>query len=91
VDILKLPAGERAADDVDCISIERQDDGRYELQGSALINCGDGDEVESVSLVQMPTYDTYEEAEEVGLAWAAEQCVERLYISTIRSVPSSLT
>lgn len=85
MDILKLPAGERAADDVDCISIERQGDGRYELQGSALINCGDGDEVESVSLVQMPTYDTYEEAEDVGLAWAAEQCVERLYISTIGS------
>ncbi|WP_267397154.1 MULTISPECIES: hypothetical protein [unclassified Sphingomonas] len=83
MEILKLPEGERAPDEVDCISIERQDDGRYELQGSALINCGDGDEVESVSLVQMTTYDTYEEAEAVGLAWAAEQCVEQLYVSTV--------
>lgn len=89
MEILKLPAGERAPDEVDCISIERRDEGRYELQGSALINCGDGDEVESVSLVQMPTYNTYEEAEEVGLAWAAEQCVERLYISTTTFAASS--
>lgn len=83
MDIVKLPPGQHAADEVDCISIERQPDGRYVLQGSALINCGDSDEAESVSLVQMPIYDTYEEAEEVGLAWAAQQCVERVFISTI--------
>lgn len=80
--IIKLPQGKRAADNVDCISIDQLADGSFTLMGSALINCGDSDEVESVSLVELPPYHTYQEAEDAGLAWAAEQCVDTVYISS---------
>lgn len=83
MDIVKLPTGQQAPDEVDCISIERQDDGRYRLSGTALIACGDGEEAESVALVDIPPYDSYQQAEDVGLAWAAEQGVTCLYVSTV--------
>lgn len=81
--ITRLPTGQRAPDEVDCISVEQLSDGRFELQGAALINCGDGEETESVSLVGLPSFGSREEAEDVGLAWAAEQCVEHLYITDV--------
>jgi hypothetical protein len=83
MDIIKLPEGRQAPDEVDCISIERQSEGQYRLTGTALLACGDGEEAESVALVGMPLFASYEAAEDVGLAWAAEQCVERIYISTL--------
>lgn len=83
MEIVALPHGEQAPTDVDCISIERRADGSFELSGTALIACGDGDEVESVALVGLPSYPSYEAAEEAGLAWAAEQCVERLYVAHV--------
>jgi hypothetical protein len=79
--IIRLASGQHASDEVDCISIEHRSDGRYDLQGAALINCGDSDESESVALVGLPPFTTREEAEDVGLAWAADQCVEQLYIA----------
>jgi hypothetical protein len=81
--ITRLPSGQRAPDAVDCISIEQKADGSFELQGTALINCGDSDEAESVALMGLPSFQTREEAEGVGLAWAAEQCVEHLFVADI--------
>lgn len=81
--ITRLPSGERAPDEVDCISVEEKPDGTFELQGTALINCRDGDEAESVALVGLEPFFSREKAEDVGLAWAAEQCVEHIYIADV--------
>ena len=83
MEITRLPSGERAPDEADCISIEEKPDGTFELQGAALITCGDGEEAQSVALMGLPSYMSREEAENVGLAWAAEQCVEHLYIADV--------
>lgn len=81
--ITRLPSGQRAPDEVDCISVEEKPDGTFELQGAALINCGDGDEAESVALVGLEPFASREKAEDVGQAWAADQCVEHLYMSDV--------
>ena len=83
MDIIKLPDGQQAPDEADCISIERQTDGSYELTGTALIACGDSDEVESIALVGLPLFDSYEAAEDAGFAWAAQQCVAQLYVARV--------
>lgn len=80
MEIIRLPQGQQAPDEVDCITVEQRDDGRFELTGTALIACGDGNEVESVALTGI-LYDSYEAAEDAGLAWAAQQCVEELYVT----------
>lgn len=82
MEIIKLAAGEMAAEDTDCIKINEAPDGRFTLVASALMECGDGDEMESVALVSSDPYASYEEAEAAGLAWAAEHCVATLYIET---------
>lgn len=84
MEIVKLPIGKQAPKDADCISIEQMADGRHRLEGSALINCGDSDEVESVSMVDGGTYDTFEAAEAAGMAWAEGHYVPQLYVSTLR-------
>jgi hypothetical protein len=81
MEILKLPAGQIASPDSDCIRIQQLDNGRFALEGSALLSCGDGEAVESVSLVGGETYDSYSAAEAAGVAWASEHCPEVLYIS----------
>jgi hypothetical protein len=84
MDIIKLPPGEQAAEDTDCIKIERAADGRYTLITSALVAC-DSDDVDagdSEAVISSETYATAEEAEAAGLAWAASLCVERLYVET---------
>jgi hypothetical protein len=83
MEIIRLPSGQRASDEADCISIVQRDDGRYELKASALIACGDGDEADSVSLIGLPSFATWQEAEDAGTAWAADQCVERLYVTDV--------
>lgn len=75
MEIVRLPIGERAPIDSDCISID-QVPGGFNLTGSLL-----GDE-ESVAIVSPIICDTREAAEEQGLAWAAECDVPKLYIST---------
>jgi prepilin-type processing-associated H-X9-DG protein len=82
MDIVKLPRGEDAPKDSDCIRIEQTADGRHRLEGSALMNCGDSNEAESVSMVDGGTYPTFEAAEAAGMAWADGHCVTRLYVST---------
>jgi hypothetical protein len=84
MDIIKLPPGEMAGEDTDCIKIERTPDGRYSLITSALVAC-DNDEVDagdSEAVISSGTYASCEEAEAAGLAWAASLCVERIYVET---------
>lgn len=81
MEVVNLPPGEEAPKDSDCVSIARIADGKHLLNGSALLACGDSDEIESVALIGGEPYATYEEAEAAGLAWASEHCVEMLYVS----------
>ncbi|HEX8485417.1 hypothetical protein [Sphingomonas sp.] len=82
MEIIKLPVGQEAPKDSDCINLQPMADGRYRLEGSALINCGDSAEAESVAMVDGGHYDSCEQAEAAGMAWAATHCVQTLYIST---------
>ncbi len=81
--ITRLPAGETAPAEADCISIERRPDGRFSLNATALMACGDTDEAESVSMIGSEPYDHYDDAEAAGLAWAAEHCAGEVYVSTL--------
>ena len=80
--IIKLPPGEMAPADTDCIKINEMSDGRYSLVASALMACGDGEDFESVALVGSEPYASYRDAEAAGLAWAETHCVETIYIET---------
>ena len=82
MDIVNLPRGQRATNDVDCIHIAKAPGGGFDLTGSALVNCRDGsDAAESVALISGPTYESEEAAETAGVAWATEMCVPLLYVS----------
>ena len=83
MEIIKLPFGEMAPEESDCISVQETDDGRFYLNTSALSNCPE-DEAESSSVIGSAPYDSYEAAEAAGLAIAAEQCVETVVISRIK-------
>lgn len=76
MDIVRLPVGERAPVDSDCISIDQVADG-FNLTGSMLT-----DEEESVSIVSPIICDTREAAEEQGIAWAEGCGVPRLFVAT---------
>lgn len=83
MEIVKLPLGEQAGHDTDCIKIERTGDGRFSLITSALVACGDDDdeaEGDSEAVISSGTYASYEDAEAAGIAWAAGLCVETLYV-----------
>ena len=82
MEIIKLPAGELAPENSDCLHIERRDEGHFYINASALLSCGDGEQGDSVALIGSDPYGSYDEAESAGLAWAADQCVATLYIST---------
>jgi hypothetical protein len=85
MEIVKLPEGEAAPRESDCISIVKGPDGRFLLNASALSGCSGDDEGEeedeSVAVIGGDSYATYEEAEAAGLAWASECCAEFVYIS----------
>ena len=81
MEIINLPAGEPAAAEVDCLRIEEQEDGRFQLAGNALAPCGDDGELESVGIIIGEPYDSFEAAEAAGLAWADELGVEQLHVS----------
>lgn len=80
MEIVRLPLGEQAAIDADCIRIEEQPGATYKLTASAL--CASADEGESASIVGGPTFRSFEQAEAAGIAWAAMVGVERLFVST---------
>lgn len=78
MEIVNLDVGKAAPSDSDCISIDRRADGRYSLTGSVL----SGDE--SIAMVGGDPYDTHEQAESEGLAWASENGVALLYVASNR-------
>jgi hypothetical protein len=81
VDVIKLQPGDRAPRDSDCARIECRDDGKFYLNASALVSCGDSsNEAESVAVVGSDPYDSYEAAESAALAWAASHGVQQLYV-----------
>ena len=82
MEIIRLAPGVLADADTDCIKINETADGQFTLVASALMACGDGELEESVALVSSDPYPSYEAAEEAGLAWAASNCVETLYVET---------
>ena len=79
--ITKLPAGEIAPKDSDCIKIERTAGGRFTMVTSALSACDD-ETGESEAVISGESYDTYEAAEGAGLAWAESLCVDAVFIET---------
>ena len=82
MEIIKLPPGEHAGEDTDCIKIERTPDGRYSLITSALVECDNDEEDagDSEAVISSESYATSEEAEAAGLAWAASLCVDTIYV-----------
>ena len=79
MEIIRLPVGEQASLDADCIRIEEEPSGTYRLTASAL--CKSEDEGESVSIIGAPLFETAEQAEAAGLAWAETVGVARLFVS----------
>jgi hypothetical protein len=79
MEVVRLPVGKQAPIDADCIRIEQTAEAMFKLTASAL--CVGADEGESVSIVDGPTFESAEEAEAAGLAWAANVGVERLFVS----------
>lgn len=79
MELIRLPVGEPAEVDTDCIRVEELEDGSHRLTGTAM--CTGEDEGASVSLVDGLTFPTSDQAEEAGLAWAESVGVGRLHIS----------
>ena len=84
MEIIKLPWGEVAPEDSDCIHVEEADGGRWLLNTSALQSCGPDGDMESDATVASAPYDSYEAAEAAGLAIAGEQCAATVYVSRAR-------
>ena len=80
MEIVRLPLGEQASVDADCIRIEEQPGATYMLTASAL--CASTDDAESVSIVGGPAFGNIEQAEAAGFAWAEDVGVERVFVST---------
>lgn len=80
MEIVRLPVGEQASIDADCIRVEQQPGDTYKLTATAM--CVGVDDGESVSLVGGPIFESVEQAEEAGITWAENVGVERLFIST---------
>ena len=73
--IERLPHGQPAPVEADCLAIDTLAGGRVNLTGTLL----EGDE--SLALTGM-TFDNRAQAEEQGLAWAQSHGVELIYITT---------
>jgi hypothetical protein len=80
MEIVRLPVGKQASADVDCIRIEELGGSTFRLTASAL--CVETDDGDSVSIIDGPLFDTIEQAEVAGIAWATNVGVERLFVST---------
>jgi hypothetical protein len=75
----RLPIGEHAPTDRDCLRIEQEPDGSFRLTASAL--CTDNEDPDSVSMSPETTFATADQAEAAGLAWAIGVGVEQLFVS----------
>jgi hypothetical protein len=82
MDIKRLPVGEVAPVDSDCIKITKTQSGGFELITSALAQCEGDEEAISEAVISSDEYDSYEKAEEAGVAWAERRCVELVYVET---------
>jgi hypothetical protein len=80
MEVVRLPVGEQAPVEADCIRIEQTAKAVFKLTGSAL--CRNADEAESVSIIDAPRFENSAKAEAAGLEWAANVGVERLFVST---------
>ena len=80
MEIVRLPVGEQASVDADCIRIEELEGSIFKLTASAL--CVSSDEDDSVSIVGGPVFDSMEQAEAAGVAWATNVGIECLFLST---------
>ena len=76
MELVRLAVGEQAPIDADCISIDPRPGGKVNLTGSILVG------EESMALIGDELYDTAEQAEAAGTAWAADNRVQRLYVAT---------
>ena len=76
MELIRLPTGEQAPIDTDCISLQELPDGGFSMKGSLLA----GDESEAI--VSPIPCASREDAEEKGVAWAAGCGVATLYVST---------
>lgn len=80
--IVRLPDGVAPDAEVNCITVQRRDDGAFDLTGTVLMACEDGEEADSVSLVGGAPFATFAEAEAAGLAWAEELCADEVVVGT---------
>lgn len=82
MEIKRLADGEPAPANGDCVNVDPEEGGKFSLRANAL--CGD----EMVSLIgTRELFDTREEAEEQGLAWANEQGAETVYLTYAAPTP----
>lgn len=86
MEIRRLPIGEIAPADADCVRIQEQEDGTFLLEGSVLSMCEDKDEADSVSLVASEPYASYASAEAAGITWASGCGVRTLHLSRSNGV-----
>ena len=80
MEVVRLPVGKQAPVDADCIRVEQVAEAVFKLTASAM--CVDADVCESVTIIDVPTFNSAEEAEAAGLAWAADVGVDRLFVIT---------
>lgn len=86
MEIIRLPWGELAPKDSDCIHMEEDGRGRWQLNTSALESCdADDEDAASDATIGGAPYDSYDAAEAAGLAIAGEQCAGTVYISRARA------
>jgi len=78
--IERLPEGERASEETDCIHLEARD-GLFYLTGSALKRDDAREQPESIAIVSGEPYGSEQAAEDAGIAWASGHGVEHLFIS----------
>jgi hypothetical protein len=89
MEVIKLPEGQAAPQESDCISIDDAPGGMFSMSATALQQCGEGEgeEIDSDALIGGGTYQSYDEAEAAGLAWASEHCADTVYISRNAPLP----
>lgn len=86
MEIIRLPWGELAPKDSDCVLVQEEADGRWQLNTAALESCdADDEDAESDATIGGAPYDSYDAAEAAGLAIAGEHCAGTVYVSRARA------
>ena len=76
MDVVRLPFGELARPEDDCIRLHHLPDGRVRLEGTVLSG-------EASASIGGSYYTSEEAAEAAGLAWANECDVARIYVARL--------